>query len=63
MKELRELEEQLALANVSSQLRRKIEEELILKQRLAKDNALLPASAIWHGKHKPYGAWNEEIHY
>ena len=47
----------------SNRLRRKIEEELILKERLEREAALLPPSAIWHGKHKPYGAWNEEIHY
>lgn len=45
----------------SISMRQKIEAELILKDRVAKYNSVLPESAKWHGKHKPYGRWNEVI--
>lgn len=49
------------IASQSGSLRQKIEAELILKDRVEKYNAVLPETAKWHGKHKPYGRWDEEI--
>ena len=45
----------------SLELRKRIAAELRWRNDML--IATLPPSAIWHGKHKPYGKWNETIDY
>ena len=49
------------IASQSGSLRQKIEAELILKDKIAKENAALPPSAFWHGRHRPYANdWRQD---